>query len=124
MNIGVGKVRIGVRDQERARDFWVNTMGCSLGKDEAYGDERWIEVALDDSAVLILALDADGPDDAPDGQPNTALFLSCDDVDDAWKTLSGRGVEFLTEPTDMPFGRWALIEDPEGNRIPLIAPND
>jgi len=122
MRLGIGKVRLGVRDQERAREFWVDTMGCSIATDEKYGDERWLEVALHDNTVIILELNEDGPADAPEGQPNTALFLSCDDVDAAWKTLSDNGVMFATEPTDSPWGgsgRWALFEDSEGNRIPL-----
>ncbi|MFC6567334.1 hypothetical protein [Actinoplanes utahensis] len=34
---------------------------------------------------------------------------------------AGRGVVFRQEPIDMPFGRWALLEDTEGNRFPLLA---
>jgi predicted enzyme related to lactoylglutathione lyase len=118
---GIGKVRIGVRDQERAKRFWVATMGCEVVQDETYGDERWLEVRLPDGVVLILER-ADGPGDAAGpGQPNTPVFLACDDVDATWRELTGRGVSFPQEPIDMPFGRWALFEDSEGNRFPLLA---
>lgn len=121
MRISIGKVRLGVRDQERARNFWESKMGCSIATDEKYGDERWLEVALGDTTI-ILELDEDGPADVPEGQPNTALFLACDDVDATWKELGDNGVSFATDPTDPPWGgtgRWALLEDSEGNRIPL-----
>jgi catechol 2,3-dioxygenase-like lactoylglutathione lyase family enzyme len=48
MSIAVHKVRIGVQDQERAKRFWVDTIGCEVGQDELYGDERWLEVRLPD----------------------------------------------------------------------------
>ncbi|MDP8976036.1 MAG: hypothetical protein M3N28_06695 [Actinomycetota bacterium] len=36
--------------------------------------------------------------------------------------MSCRGdTRFVQEPIDMPFGRWALFEDPEGNRFPLMS---
>ncbi|GAA4608235.1 putative enzyme related to lactoylglutathione lyase [Actinoplanes octamycinicus] len=118
---GVAKVRIGVRDQERAKRFWTETVKCEVVQDQRYGDERWLEVRLPDGVVLILER-ADGPDPAAaDGQPNTPVFLACDDVDATWRELTDRGVSFVQEPIDMPFGRWALLEDSEGNRFPLLA---
>ncbi|MEV6301965.1 VOC family protein [Actinoplanes sp. NPDC051861] len=120
MLTGIRKVRIGVRDQERARRFWTEVMGCEVAQDQTYGDERWLEVRLPDGVLLILEL-AD-PDPAPPGQPNTPVFLACDDVDATWRDLADRGVSFAQEPIDLPFGRWALFEDTEGNRFPLSAP--
>lgn len=119
MPLGVSKVRVGVVDQERARRFWVDMVGCEVVQDESYGDQRWLEVRLPDGAVLILERH-DGPDErASPGQPNTAVFLGCDDVDATWRDLTGRGVSFVQEPVDMPFGRWALFDDGQGNRFPL-----
>ena len=116
---GVSKVRVRVRDQERAKRFWVDTMGCKVAQDAAYGDERWLEVLLPDSVVLVLEL-GDGPDDdTPPGQPNTPVFFHCDDVDATWRELVERGVTFTQDPVDMPFGRWSLFQDDEGNRFPL-----
>ena len=52
---------------------------------------------------------SDAPEPAPPGQPDTPVFLACDDVDGTWRELAGRGVAFPQEPIDMPFGRWALL---------------
>lgn len=116
--MGVNKVRVGVLDQERAKQFWVDTMGCGVVQDESYGKERWLEVRLPDGVVLILERH-DRPAETSPGQPNTPVFLACDDVDETCKDLRERGVTFVTDPVDMPFGRWALFEDGQGNRFPL-----
>jgi hypothetical protein len=63
-----------VRDQERAKRFWVDTMGCEVAQDAHYGDNRWLEVRLPDGVVLVLEL-GDGPDEqASWGQPNTPVY--------------------------------------------------
>jgi predicted enzyme related to lactoylglutathione lyase len=128
MITGVSKVRVGVRDQDRAKRFWTETLGCEVVQDESYGEQRWLEVRLPDGVVVVLE-QSPGPigvnqhdqQDQPTrpGQPNTAVFLACDDVDETWRELASAGAAFAQEPIDMPFGRWALLEDSEGNRIPL-----
>jgi lactoylglutathione lyase len=43
------------------------------------------------------------------------------DVDEAYRTLRERGVQFLKEPHDTPWGgRIALFADPDGNRMQLV----
>ncbi len=84
MLLGINKVRVGVLDQDRARRFWVHTMGCEIVQDESYGEECWLEVRLPDGVVLILERH-DGPAETSPGQPNTPVFLACDDVDETWK---------------------------------------
>jgi predicted enzyme related to lactoylglutathione lyase len=121
MAIGVQKVRIGVQDQDRAKRFWVETIGCVVAQDATYGDERWLEVRLPDGVVLILEQRDSEPDPVPSGQPNSPVFFGTDDVDATFAEMSGREVRFVQEPVDMPFGRWALFEDTEGNRFPLMS---
>jgi predicted enzyme related to lactoylglutathione lyase len=118
---GVSKVRVGVSDQERAKRFWVELIGCEVAQDESYGDERWLEVRLPDGVVLVLEQRGGPVPVAPQGQPNTPVFFHCDDVDATWRQLVERGVTFAQAPVDMPFGRWSLFLDEEGNRFPLTA---
>lgn len=119
MITGAKKIRIGVADQQQAKDFWIDTLGAELVQDESYGDSRWLEVRLPDGVVVVLEpREGDAPD-APEGQPNTPVFLACDDLDATHHELASRGVEFLQEPVDLPFGRWSLFTDGQGNRFAL-----
>jgi catechol 2,3-dioxygenase-like lactoylglutathione lyase family enzyme len=55
------------------------------------------------------------------------LCIEVDDVMNAWRDLSGRGVVFAGEPMVVEEGpakglAMAIFEDPDGNRIELIQP--
>jgi predicted enzyme related to lactoylglutathione lyase len=48
------------------------------------------------------------------------MYLLVDDVDEAHKTLKEKGVQFVTEPKDQPWGaRTAEFTDPDGNKFIL-----
>jgi predicted enzyme related to lactoylglutathione lyase len=119
MITGAKKVRISVLDQERAKAFWIDKLGAQLAQDESYGEDRWLEVRLPDGLLVVLEhRDGDAPD-APEGQPNTPVFLACDDLNATYTELADRGVEFLQKPIELPFGSWSLFTDGQGNRFAL-----
>jgi predicted enzyme related to lactoylglutathione lyase len=45
------------------------------------------------------------------------LFFSTDDIQRSYEELKGRGVEFLQEPTEQPYGIDAGFRDPSGNQF-------
>jgi predicted enzyme related to lactoylglutathione lyase len=48
------------------------------------------------------------------------MYLLVDDVNEAYKTLKEKGVQFVTEPKDQPWGaRTAEFTDPDGNKFIL-----
>ena len=47
------------------------------------------------------------------------VFLSTDDCRASYKELVARGVEFVEEPEDRPYGVDAAFRDPSGNNIRL-----
>lgn len=53
--------------------------------------------------------------------PNFVLQFEVDHVDDIYHSLLGKGVDFVTPPTDMPSwgSRVAHFRDPDGNLIEL-----
>ena len=119
---GIRKVVVPVDDQERAKQFWTRDVGFELRRDDAYGDERWIEVAPPEGTpVLVLSPRPAGePRPAvPDELPHSPLFFTCRDIEATYRDLSRRGVAFPAPPRQQHFGWWSLFEDPDGTRYAL-----
>ena len=54
-----------------------------------------------------------------DGDDKHELYLMCDDVDATYRQLKARGVTFAKAPEKQPWGTFAILEDPDGNRMVL-----
>jgi len=120
---GVSKVVVPVRDQDRAKSFWISAMGFELVQDAPYGEERWLEVRSPDARTnLVLERDPaelDRRSSGPDKLPTSNVMFSCDDLPGTYAELSGRGVQFPQPPVEQPFGWWSMFADSEGNRFAL-----
>jgi catechol 2,3-dioxygenase-like lactoylglutathione lyase family enzyme len=78
---GVHQVVLEVEDQDRALDFWTQTMGFELSRDTPYGDERWLEVRTLDKAVSMVLSLRDGERPTALGVvPTSNVFFYCDDL--------------------------------------------
>jgi predicted enzyme related to lactoylglutathione lyase len=119
---GVSKVIVPIADQEAALRFWSETIGFSVVRDDAYGDERWIEVKPPgQDLLLVLSLRrANEPQrEVSDELPDSDLFFDCTDIEQTYAELTARGVHFPSPPSRQPFGWWSLFEDTEGTRYAL-----
>jgi lactoylglutathione lyase len=119
---GVRKVIVPVADQQAALEFWTTGMGFELVRDDAYGDERWIEVRPPDQELLLVLSprQADEPRrTVPDRLPHSDLFFDCADIESTHAELGARGVKFALPPARQHSGWWALFEDNEGTRYAL-----
>lgn len=120
MNIThVQLLSVPVSDQDRAKNFYVNTLGFELRRDNPMGeDARWVEVApkgAETSITLVTWFPAMPPGSL------TGLVLQTGDIDGDCASLGEAGVE-LEGPNDAPWGRQAVIKDPDGNGIVLSGP--
>lgn len=119
---GVNQVILYVEDQLAAKEFWTEKMGFELVQDDKYGDERWIAVRTPDGATrLVLSNRMEGWTVGPvkDGLPHSNVFFYAEDIQQTYRELTERGVEFPTTPTKMGFGWWALFADQDGTRYAL-----
>ena len=122
MTVTVNKVIVPVDDQERAKAFWIEQMGFELSSDRTFGNERWIEVSPPtQSLVLVLSLRTSDETRraVPDYLPHSNIFFTCDDIEQKYKELNNRGVQFATLPEKQHFGWWSMFEDHEGTRYAL-----
>jgi predicted enzyme related to lactoylglutathione lyase len=118
----VRKVITPVDDQSAAAEFWTSRIGFAITQDEAYGGERWIEVAPPGGGP-VLVLSPRPPDqrrpDVPDTLPHSPVFFSCADIRSTYRELDARGVRFPAPPQQMPFGWWSMFTDQDGTRYAL-----
>jgi catechol 2,3-dioxygenase-like lactoylglutathione lyase family enzyme len=117
-------------DQERDKRFFVDKLGFTERYDMDMGDMRWVTVSPPEQPEVQLTLmrpDAAGTDPET-GRALTALVgkgvlgaaFHTDDCRGTYAELKEKGVEFLQEPAERPYGIEAIFRDPSGNWYSLV----
>jgi catechol 2,3-dioxygenase-like lactoylglutathione lyase family enzyme len=126
--------QVWVHDQDEALAFYTEKLGMELREDVTVpemGNFRWLCVGVPGQDVSITLMAVPGPpvfDEETRDQINAllakgaagGLFFASDDVRADYKTLKARGVEFLQEPTEQPYGVDAGFRDPSGNNFRMV----
>ncbi|MFH8787746.1 VOC family protein [Streptomyces roseoverticillatus] len=130
---GIAITTVWVLDQDRARDFYTNKLGMEVRTDMTMGGDkgmRWLTVGAKDQPDVELTLMVPGP---PGLDPESAEamkklvskgalgagVLRTDDIHRDYETLKAKGVEFLQEPRERPYGTEAILRDDSGNWFSL-----
>jgi len=125
----VGTVSIFVNDQDRAKAFYTDVLSMELRADAPLypgAEARWVAVAPAGAKTeLILYL----PDEnwAHYKQvvgKSQAITLNVTDMTAVHAELKDKGVNFVQEPDEQPWGTFAIIEDSEGNHLLLVQQPD
>jgi predicted enzyme related to lactoylglutathione lyase len=126
VSITIKLVSIPVDDQEKALEFYTEKFGFEKRADVSQGDYRWLTVtAPEGSPDIELVLEPNANPASKNyqeslreqGIPITSFFSS--DLDADYKRLVGDGATFTKELTDMPWGKFAILDDTCGNLIQL-----
>jgi catechol 2,3-dioxygenase-like lactoylglutathione lyase family enzyme len=122
-------------DQDQARDFYVDVLGFQARTDITMGEGfRWVTVSHPNQPELQITLMTPGPPLDPEsaafvrrqlvkGQMG-GLGLRVDDCRKTHEELSAKGVHFVQEPSDRPYGVEAVIRDVSGNWLVLVEPKE
>jgi len=129
-------VGVYVLDQDAAKAFYTEKLGFELRGDVPMGPEqdaiRWLTVSPPEQPDLELVL----ADCSMGHDPETAAqlralvakgalgtgVLTTDDIAKTYEELSARGVTFLQEPAERPYGVEAVFTDDSGNWFSLNQP--
>jgi catechol 2,3-dioxygenase-like lactoylglutathione lyase family enzyme len=135
MITNISLVTVYCLDQTQARDFYVDVLGFEVGTDITMGDGyRWVTVQHPNHPELEATLMTPGPplDDEmaamirrqlEKGQMG-GLGLRVDDCRKTFEELSAKGVTFIQEPADRPYGVEAVMRDISGNWLVLVERKD
>ncbi|WP_283136323.1 VOC family protein [Rhizohabitans arisaemae] len=105
-------VTLPVADQDRAKDFYVGTLGFEVLADQQAGPVRWLQVGPKGAQTGFTLATADQIGLAPGGVRGILLATADLDADCAELVRAGAAVE---GPVDLPWGRQAALTDPDGN---------
>jgi catechol 2,3-dioxygenase-like lactoylglutathione lyase family enzyme len=135
MITGLGIATVWVLDQDSAKAFFIEKLGLEERTDMTLGEGgmRWVTVGAKDQPELQLTLMVPGP---PSLDPESAAQLKAliakgvlgagafntDDCHADYKRLVERGVSFVQEPQDRPYGIEAIFRDDSGNWYSLTQP--
>jgi catechol 2,3-dioxygenase-like lactoylglutathione lyase family enzyme len=108
-----------VTDQDRAKSFYLDTLGFELVADTTMGpDQRWVQVRPsggDTSITLVTWFETMAPGSAK------GTVVETDDLDADVAALRSRGVDIAGDIQEAPWGRFVTFDDPDGNGIVLQA---
>jgi len=113
----VGRVIIPVSDQDRALEFYVETLGFEKRTDIPFGDgDRWLEVAPAGSGAAI-ALMPPRPGQSP-GNDQACIVFTTNDLEADHAALREQGVD-VEEPMggEGPVPRMFFFRDLDGNNL-------
>jgi predicted enzyme related to lactoylglutathione lyase len=121
---------VWVLDQDEALAFYTEKLGLEVRNDVTMDGFRWLTVGAKDQRELEIILVEPGPPmvDEEAAQHIRALvtkgaigggLFATDDCRATHEELSAKGVEFLQEPAERPYGIEAVFRDNSGNWFSL-----
>lgn len=130
----IANAQLWVHDQDEALAFYTEKLGFEVRADVSPPEMqgfRWLTVSppgQEDVSIVLMAIP--GP---PMFEPETVtqinelmakgcagtVFLTTDDCQASFEELKARGVEFVDEPFDTPYGIDSSFRDPSGNHFRL-----
>ena len=119
-----------VLDQDRAKQFYTESLGFEVRNDSELDGFRWLTVGPKDQPDLAILLAYPSPPMFSEEDAATVRALvakgslgggvfDTDDCQATFEELKTKGVTFLQEPADRPYGVEALFRDDSGNWFSL-----
>jgi catechol 2,3-dioxygenase-like lactoylglutathione lyase family enzyme len=126
----ISHVNVFVLDQERAKKFYTETLGFEVRSDANMEGIRWLTVGpkAQPDINILLARPAPPMFSEEDAEALRGLVakgsmaggvIETDDCRATFRDLKGKGVTFLQEPVERPYGIEALFRDDSGNWFSL-----
>ena len=132
--IRIGSAQLWVHDQDEALAFYTQKLGLEVRTDVTVaemGNFRWLTVGpvgQPDIAIVLMAIPGPPVMDSDTAEQVRMLmakgfagtiFLTTDDCQASYEELKGRGVAFVEELEERPYGIDSAFRDPSGNHIRL-----
>ncbi|MEM3791599.1 MAG: VOC family protein [Candidatus Micrarchaeaceae archaeon] len=111
-------IAVVVKNKDEAKKWYVEKLGFRVVDD----DGHWVTVAPKSarSRDVLIHLCESYDENAEEPGGNTGIAFMTDSVEESFKELKAKGVEFSKEPSDEGFGKYAIFKDLYGNEFWLF----
>jgi predicted enzyme related to lactoylglutathione lyase len=114
MMIGkLGLIMVVVKDMTRSVGFYRDVLGLK----QLFVQGNWSQF---DAGNILVGLHPEGEEVKVGPTSGCTIGIYVDDITKAVAEIKRRGGHFAIEPRPEPFGRWALLNDPDGYNIQII----
>ena len=131
MKQSIVHIALVVRDYDEAIEFYTKKLSFTLVEDtyQPEQDKRWVVIAPPGSTgTTLLLARASKPEQEPfvgnQSGGRVFLFLNSDDFWRDYNDMTVKGIKFVREPKEQPYGTVAVFEDLYGNLWDLLQLND
>ena len=127
---------IMVNNQEEALQFYKDKLGFEVHTDAMVGEDfRWLTMNTKDQPDFEIVLMEPKPGMLMDEETSTQLrvimakgvlgagVFNTDDCRATFEEMKSKGVVFVSEPAERPYGIEAVFKDNSGNWFSLTQPN-
>jgi len=128
----LGFVILYVNDMDKAKAFYSEVLGLTIV--ESISSPHFVTFRSQAGSLLSLQDNAMAkfPPKLETQGGSIEVSFAVDDVDSTWKHWKESGVNMVSEPEDLPFGRYFMAKDPDGHYLsvyrfakqPVIAPQN
>jgi predicted enzyme related to lactoylglutathione lyase len=110
-----------VTDQDKALDFYTNALGMEKRVENPTPDGlRFLTVGVEgDDFQLVLWPGTPGQAQPAMGRPPASVTIETDDIRTTFDEMKSRGVEFVSDVLQFPWGSVAQFTDPDGNLLQI-----
>lgn len=112
---------LNTRDLDGARAFYGAVFGWGF-RDSAMGGRPYVVAKLNETAICGIQLMA-GEEWPADLIPHWTIHFAVHDCDRAVAEAVALGGYVIRQPTTLPIGRYAILEDPQGGMFAVLASN-
>jgi predicted enzyme related to lactoylglutathione lyase len=106
------------RDMDKVKAFYTNVLSMTV-VEKFSTTSAFIALRSADGAYLALQDNEKSklPPRLEQSGGSVELSFAVEDVDDTFRQWKEKGAEIVSEPEDLPFGRYFMAKDPEGHYL-------